>query len=71
LEELGQPPHGWGWPFDQERNIAQRLLEVLGAVLGRNPRSEIPANGAGTLIVTSERGWLLGRILLLPLVMTY
>src|SRR5258708_672592 len=38
LEELGQPPHGWGRPFDEERNIAERLLEVLGAVLGREPK---------------------------------
>jgi hypothetical protein len=28
------------------------------------PRSEIPAKGAGTLIVTSDRGWLLERIVL-------
>jgi hypothetical protein len=39
--------------------------------LGLNPRSEIPANGAGTLIVTSDRGWLLGRILVPLLFMAY
>src|SRR5439155_16038317 len=49
LQHLGEPTHRRLWTLEEERHVPLRLVEVLRAVLSREPKVRDPSKRRGNL----------------------